>query len=143
MWTSFRDKFSINKSFIIRNVCVFPALWFRGLQFSAKNRGRPLWKAPYMIINTKILCGLLKLDDDVYGQPLIWLSIVQSNAINVSTLTGGGVLYKKNQEVYVLLFGIGEKFSCNKFFIKKDLYVRVSSREKNRCACNYCYLVRW
>ena len=42
-----------------------------GGQFSAKNRGRPLWKAPYMIINTKILCGLLKLDDDVYGQPLI------------------------------------------------------------------------
>ena len=71
----------------------------------------------YMIINTKILCGLLKLDDDVYGQPLIWLSIYMY--INVSTLTGGGVLYKKNQEVYVLLFGIGEKFSCNKFFIKK------------------------
>ena len=30
----------------------------KGGQFSAKNRGRPLWKAPYMIINTKILCGL-------------------------------------------------------------------------------------
>ena len=43
----------------------------KGGQFSAKNRGRPLWKAPYMIINTKILCGLLKLDDNVYGQPLI------------------------------------------------------------------------
>ena len=25
----------------------------KGGQFSAKNRGRPLWKAPYMIINTR------------------------------------------------------------------------------------------
>ena len=26
VWSSFRDKFSINKFFIIRYVCVFPAL---------------------------------------------------------------------------------------------------------------------
>ena len=39
--------------------------------------------------------------------------------------------------MYVLLFGIGEKFSCNKFFIKKGLYVRVSSKALG----TYCLII--
>ena len=69
-----KKKKVLYKQVLYNKKCVyFPRITrpAKGGQFSAKNRGRPLWKAPYMIINTKILCGLFKLDDDVYGQPLI------------------------------------------------------------------------